>query len=128
MHPRTKDCAEKFGIQLDNIFTYNNVKIIEPVSAFESLNYEKNAKVIITDSGCIQEEACIFKTPCITVRENTERPETLELGCNVVTGFDKNIIKKSFDDMINKNFNYKNPYGKYCVAKRIVDTLEKELK
>ena len=56
----------------------------------------KNAKLILTDSGGIQEEACIFQIPCLTIRENTERPETIDVGANILTGLEKEKILASF--------------------------------
>ena len=126
IHPRTLGVANEFGIDFKKIFN-PLVKVIDPVPVFTSLSYEKYADLIITDSGCIQEEACIFRTPCVTVRENTERPETIEAGCNIITGFKEKNIYKAIDTMLHKEMsNYKIPYGKYGVGKRIVRILEKQ--
>jgi len=83
MHPRTRDVMSRYSIPFDAL---DRVTITEPLPALRALAYEKHAALILTDSGCIQEEACIFGVPCFTVRENTERKGTVEVGTNVVTG------------------------------------------
>lgn len=122
IHPRTVDCAKRHGIRIERIFG-SRVKVIPPVPAFTSLGYEKHARLIFTDSGCIQEEACIFRVPCVTVRENTERHETIKLGVNVVTGFDRNTILASVDRFLRRKPAFRNPYGNYGVGNRIVQTI-----
>jgi len=78
---------------------------------------------VITDSGGVQEEACILKTPCITLRDNTERPETIEAGGNVLTGDDPSRITKAAAKMINKKRDWKNPFGDGKAGERIMDVL-----
>lgn len=77
MHPRTRAAMELYGLSMDLL---SRVQVLDPVEPFESLALEKYANVIITDSGCIQEEAYIFGVPCVTVRNNTERHETIDSG------------------------------------------------
>jgi UDP-N-acetylglucosamine 2-epimerase (non-hydrolysing) len=84
LHPRTLDAMNRF--RLDERLL-GNVTLTEPVSIFESLAYQKHAAAIVTDSGCIQEEAYILGVPCVTVRENTERHLTVANGANTITGF-----------------------------------------
>lgn len=106
MHPRTKK-----NIVNNNIKIPNNIKIIDPLSYFNFLNLESNAKIILTDSGGVQEEACVLKVPCITVRNNTERPETVKIGANLISGYKKNKILKCVKKMFNNKKKWKNPFG-----------------
>lgn len=89
LHPRTKKNAENFGLlgYLQKIF-----HILEPISYKESLYYQKNAKLVLTDSGGIQEEASVLKTPVLTLRDETERPITVSHGTNIIAGTAKNTI------------------------------------
>ena len=66
-----------------NLKRFKRISIIEPLSYINFLNLQKNAKLILTDSGGVQEEACILKVPCVTLRKNTERPETVNIGANI---------------------------------------------
>lgn len=90
VHPRTKK-----QLKLIKMSKLNNFKIINPVSYFNMLILEKNAKKILTDSGGVQKEAYFLKTPCITLREKTEWVETVKDGWNVLVGSNrKKIIKE----------------------------------
>jgi len=71
IHPRTVNNMEKFGIEVPK-----GIRLLDPMGYLEFLQLEANARLIITDSGGLQEEACILKVPCVTVRDNTERPAT----------------------------------------------------
>jgi UDP-N-acetylglucosamine 2-epimerase (non-hydrolysing) len=82
IHPRTKKRIVQFGIKVDESI----IKLIEPLDYFKFLKLLSNAKLVLTDSGGVQEEACILKVPCITLRYNTERPETLDVGSNLLAG------------------------------------------
>lgn len=80
-HPRTRDRLNKLGIT-----TIQNVEFVEPMSFPKFINTMNNSKLVVTDSGTVQEEANILNVPNITIRNNTERPETVEAGSNIVTG------------------------------------------
>jgi UDP-N-acetylglucosamine 2-epimerase (non-hydrolysing) len=123
IHPRTKKRMEQF-----NIAGSNRIKLIEPVDYLAFLKLLRNAKLVFTDSGGVQEEACILKVPCVTLRYNTERPETLEVGSNILAGAEpKNILEKT-NLMINKSRDWKNPFGDGKAAKRIVNIIQKKTK
>jgi len=117
IHPRTKKMIGEYKIKTEGI------KLIEPIDYLSFLQLEANAKLVITDSGGVQEEACILKTPCITLRDNTERPETIEAGGNVLTGDDPSRITKAAAKMINKKRDWKNPFGDGKAGERIMDVL-----
>jgi UDP-N-acetylglucosamine 2-epimerase (non-hydrolysing) len=78
MHPRTRARLAEFGIELGN----SNVTILDPVGYHDSLALTQAARCVVTDSGGLQEESTFFKTPCLTLRPNTERPITVTVGSN----------------------------------------------
>jgi UDP-N-acetylglucosamine 2-epimerase (non-hydrolysing) len=96
MHPRTRHRIEEFQFseQLSNM---NNLIVIEPVGYLRFLNLMMNSKFVLTDSGGMQEETTVLNIPCLTLRENTERPETIDGGTNTLVGNDtQRIIEESF--------------------------------
>lgn len=118
IHPRTKKMIEKFHISMDGI------QLIDPLGYLEFLQLEANAKLILTDSGGLQEESCILGVPCVTFRENTERPETIAAGSNMLTGCDSNNIVKNIHLMINNKKNWKNPFGDGTAGTKIITLCE----
>lgn len=94
MHPRTQQKLKEFNISVSD-----NIIIIEPLGLFDLLNLEVNAMMIMTDSGTIQEEACIIGTPVVVLRMVTERPETIECGATVLGGVTTNEIVDAFNYM-----------------------------
>jgi UDP-N-acetylglucosamine 2-epimerase (non-hydrolysing) len=96
-HPRTAKNLKHFG--LDSRLNQNkNIYVIRPLGYLEFLNLLLDATLVLTDSGGIQEEATFLRIPCITLRENTERPVTISLGTNYLVGTDpKKIVKTVFD-------------------------------
>ena len=120
LHPRTAHTIEKFNIQVPDC-----VHTTHPVGYLDCLALEANAAAIFTDSGGIQEEACILGVPCITLRDSTERPETVTVGANVVVNRD---IKKAFSALEHfaKKTTWKNPFGDGTTAKKILEILLKK--
>ena len=114
MHPRTQKMMKEFGIDASGITS------TEPIGYMEFLELEANARLILTDSGGVQEEACIFRVPCVTLRENTERPETIDVGANVLAGTDARRIIEAGDRMLSVANDWQNPYGDGNVGERIV--------
>lgn len=107
-HPRTQKKLEEFGLEkyiqqfaFDNrVINCTGIYIIKPLGYLDFLKLMIHAKMVLTDSGGIQEEATILNVPCLTLRENTERPITVEQGTNILVGTDKGkIIGKSFEVM-----------------------------
>jgi UDP-N-acetylglucosamine 2-epimerase (non-hydrolysing) len=88
VHPRTADRLIQHGIQASE----DSIKLLEPLGFFDFVKLEKNARVVLTDSGTVQEECCIFGVPNVTVRDVTERPETIEVGSNIVSGAETSSI------------------------------------
>ena len=91
VHPRSLKMMKEHGLQ-SRVESLSNLRLIEPVGYVDFLKLEKNAALVLTDSGGIQEETTAFGVPCLTLRENTERPVTVEEGTNVLVGLDKRRI------------------------------------
>lgn len=118
IHPRTLKQISNFDIEIPA-----GVHAIEPVGFLDFLKLEANARLIITDSGGIQEESCILNVPCVTLRENTERPETLTVGSNILASSNPEKILECAKIMMNKNIEWENPFGDGSAGKRIVEIL-----
>lgn len=129
IHPRTKNTLEKFGLfeELNNL---EHVHIIKPLGYLDFLYLTSVSTLILTDSGGLQEEAITLDVPALTLRYNTERPETVTAGGNILVGSDKDAIlenaRKILDDeeFANKMRNAVNPYGQGESAKLTVDAIE----
>ncbi|MEM2971947.1 MAG: UDP-N-acetylglucosamine 2-epimerase (non-hydrolyzing) [Candidatus Bathyarchaeia archaeon] len=117
IHPRSRKRLEAFGLRP------NGVRLIEPSDYLSFLQLESNAMLVLTDSGGVQEEACILGVPCVTLRDNTERPETLEVGSNVLAGTDPYNIVEKVDLMLNRERSWLNPFGDGKAGTRIVEIL-----
>ena len=115
-HPRSKKLIENFGLRIPE-----GVKLIDPVGFMEFLKLEKNANAVLTDSGGVQEETCILGVPCVTLRENTERPETIDVGSNVLAGTNPEKIVHCMEVMLAKKRSWENPFGDGRSGKRIAD-------
>ena len=91
VHPRTLNNLKKFNL-LDSLEQCSGILLTEPLSYLDFLNLTKDADLVITDSGGIQEETTYLNVPCVTLRENTERPVTVDIGSNYLIGTDPNKI------------------------------------
>jgi len=120
IHPRTRKMIDRFGFdsKLDCI------DIIEPVGYLDFLILEKNARLILTDSGGVQEEACILNVPCGTLRDSTERPETLSVGSNMLVDVGQDNILEGIKRMMDKKRNWKNPFGDGKSGKKIIKIIK----
>ena len=118
-HPRTRDKIQKFNINTDNII------VSEPFGFFDFVNLEQNCFMAISDSGTVQEEMCLFKIPTVTIRDTTERPETVWCGSNVISGLDKTNIIACFNRMKLSNRNWEIPveYDRDNVSDVVVNML-----
>ncbi|BAI60938.1 UDP-N-acetylglucosamine 2-epimerase [Methanocella paludicola SANAE] len=115
IHPRTKKMMNEFSLQPPA-----GIMMIEPLGFMEFLKAESNARLVLTDSGGVQEECCILGVPCVTIRENTERPETVDVGANVLAGYKCQNIVNCAGMMMNKNNGWVNPFGDGRTGKRII--------
>jgi len=96
IHPRTRTNMEKFGVKIES----PNLILTDPLGYLEFLNMMRFAKVVVTDSGGVQEETTYLGVPCITVRDNTERPITVEVGTNILAGTDFKNVFSALDDLL----------------------------
>ncbi len=108
MHPRTRSNIGKMGLGV-RVDGMKRLKIIEPLGYLEFLKLIAEAAVVMTDSGGIQEETTILKVPCLTVRENTERPVTIEQGTNQLVGTDPDRIVAAYRDVRSRRLADKPP-------------------
>ena len=121
LHPRTAERLKVFGIRIKH-----NIKCIPPSGYIDFMCLQQNAKLIITDSGGIQEESSYFNTPCLTVRENTERPVTIDFGTNKLIGIDyQNIISEieNIDYTIKSNIEYWDGSSSERIVKILMEKL-----
>jgi UDP-GlcNAc3NAcA epimerase len=117
LHPRTKKCLKNSGFKIQN----SELRIIDPVSYLDMLLLEKNAHVILTDSGGLQKEAYWFNIPCITLRDETEWVELVEHGVNTVIGSDSENIYQAYRTMAGKKLDSKPElYGNGTAGQHIV--------
>jgi len=94
------------------------------VGYLDFLILEKSAKLILTDSGGVQEEACILSVPCVTLRDNTERPETVNVGKSVLAGSDPDSIVRCVAEMLGRKLSDENPFGDGRSGARIMGLLD----
>jgi UDP-N-acetylglucosamine 2-epimerase (non-hydrolysing) len=121
IHPRSRKKLEEFGLSTDNI------SLIDPQDLFGFLQLEQHARVVLTDSGGVQEETCILGNPCVTLRDNTERPETIDIGSNILAGTNPEDIVNAVSMMLHKKRLGNNPFGDGQSSKIIMDILEERL-
>lgn len=117
IHPRTRKMVESFGFELDGI------RAINPIGFLEFLQLEANARLALTDSGGVQEETCILGVPCVTLRDNTERPETLNVGSNTLVGAKSRDMLEGTRKMLVQGNGWENPFGDGASGRRIIDCL-----
>jgi UDP-N-acetylglucosamine 2-epimerase (non-hydrolysing) len=107
IHPRTLDRLSHFGMNIED----PHIKLCEPFGFFDFVKLQKHAACVITDSGTVQEESCIFGVPSVTIRQSTERPETLLCGSNTLSGLNAERIANCVDLMIKNRFAWTHPEG-----------------
>ncbi len=126
IHPRTRKQLAEFGLE-EKVNAIANLKLIDPIGYLDFLKLEKYAKFVLTDSGGIQEETTVLKVPCLTLRENTERPITIELGTNQLVELDKDAIVHKVNEILEGKCKDGRipPLWDGHTAERIVDVMDK---
>lgn len=122
VHPRTTKRFAEFGLK-DRLDAIDGLQLTEPLGYLDFIELLSNAQIAITDSGGIQEESCIMGIPCVTIRENTERPETVDVGANVVAGTDPDAVFDAVGTMRSRVGDWENPFGDGTAAEKILDTI-----
>ena len=129
IHPRTKNTLQNFGL-FDELNDLDHVHIIKPLGYLDFLQLTAKSTLILTDSGGLQEEAITLDVPALTLRYNTERPETVAVGGNILVGSDKEVILENANKILNdeefaqKMRNAPNPYGQGNSAQQTVDAIK----
>jgi len=117
VHPRARERIETYKLGMEGL------NLIEPLDYLSFLKLESKAKMIFTDSGGVQEEACILRVPCVTLRYNTERPETIHVGANILAGTEPRKILEKAKIMIEAEKNWENPFGDGEAGIKIVNII-----
>jgi len=125
LHPRTRKCLGNMGVSCNDP-QKSLVRFVDPVGYLDMVMLEKNARVIVTDSGGVQKEAYFHGAPCVTVREETEWVELVEAGVNVLAGADRKRIVDSFAKFKDKNVETQALYGNGNSSDQIISVLAKE--
>jgi len=126
IHPRTRKNLEKFHLY-ELLAKAEHIKLVKPLGYLDFLLLLSNSYAVLTDSGGLQEEAITLNIPCLTLRYNTERPETVEAGGNILVGADKKRIIDTLklicedSDFRRKMVNAPNPYGDGKASEKIIN-------
>lgn len=126
VHPRTRKTIAELGLS-DRVASIKNLRLIDPLGYLDFLSLYSAARLVLTDSGGIQEETTALGIPCLTLRENTERPITVELGTNVVVGTETSRIVTAASAALNgsaKRTTQTPPLWDGHTSERILDALE----
>lgn len=120
IHPRTRKLLKEYGLDFSD-----QVQVVDPVGYFEMLVLEKNAALILTDSGGVQKEAFFYNVPCVTMRDETEWVETVKLGFNVIAGADTETIVKAVEKFSANppQSVSSSPYGDANSAEKIINAI-----
>lgn len=118
IHPRAKKMLSEFEIDTSGL------RLVEPLDYLAFLVLQSKAKLVLTDSGGVQEETCILHVPCVTLRDNTERPETVAVGANMLAGTNPERILAAAEAMATKPRTWTNPFGDGTAAKKILNIIQ----
>jgi len=123
IHPRAQQMLEQHDMAAPD-----PIRVIEPQDYLDFLRLETAARIILTDSGGVQEEACILHQPCVTLRETTERPETLLADANRLVGTDPDQIRSGIATALDEPTDWDNPFGDGTAAETILSTVRDNAK
>jgi UDP-N-acetylglucosamine 2-epimerase (non-hydrolysing) len=126
MHPRTRKRIREFEMEEDLKAT-PGLRIIDPIGYLDLLRLLEKSALVLTDSGGLQEESCSLKVPCVTLRNNTERPETVEVGANMIAGTSPESVSAAVEKMLSAPHAWPNPLGDGRASERIIDEVQKVL-
>jgi UDP-GlcNAc3NAcA epimerase len=118
LHPRTRKKIEDLNLTID----LSNITVVEPLPFLDMIRLEQAARVIVTDSGGVQKEAFFYEVPCVTMRDETEWTETVELGLNVLVGADRELIANSLSRKRPEG-KLTQPYGNGSASDAILDEM-----
>ena len=129
IHPHTRKSLEELDLY-EKVVNSNNIQVTNPLGYLDFLYLISNSQLILTDSGGVQEEAITLSIPCITLRYNTERPETITAGGNILAGTTSDEISRNINNILNNPDVYKamqnasNPYGDGSSSKQILKIIK----
>jgi UDP-N-acetylglucosamine 2-epimerase (non-hydrolysing) len=118
IHPRADSKIEEFGLDIPD-----SIRRVEPLEYLDFLRAETAASLILTDSGGVQEEACVLGVPCVTMRDSTERPETVSVGANRLSGVNPEEIVEAASEMLDRDNDWENPFGDGTASETILDAV-----
>lgn len=122
IHPRTRKMLDQQHL------SFSNIRFVEPIGYLEMIQLVGSSEIVFTDSGGLQKEAYFLKKPCITLRDETEWTELVEVGANLLCGANADAIKNGFHTMIaKKDISYRPIYGNGDAGQKIVDIIIKFL-
>lgn len=119
VHPRTAEKLVQYSLRPET----DKIKLLRPLGFFDFVKLEKNALAVLTDSGTVQEECAIFGVPNVTLRDVTERPETLECGSNIISGAETEMILRATEIAISQPANWLPP--KEYLVENVSQTVSK---
>ena len=119
LHPRTKKRIEDLGLKIEDF----RLKVIEPASFFEIIRLEKNAAIVMTDSGGVQKEAFFYGTPCVILRPETEWVEIVEAGAGIIADADYERIMAAYEALVNKPVHFPALFGDGKASEKIISEI-----